>query len=46
MMSAQARIDGYTAGYPEFLSVTYEHPDFTYNVSPYIYCEVFYNIIA
>ena len=34
MMFAEARIEGYTVGYPEFLSVTYEHPDFSYNVSP------------
>ena len=36
MMSAQAQIDpeNYRAGYPEFLSVTYEHPDFSYDVSP------------
>ena len=35
MVSAQAQIEGYRTGYPEILSVTYEHPDFTYNVSPY-----------
>ena len=33
MASAQAQIDGYRTGYPEFLNVTYEHPDFSYNVS-------------
>lgn len=31
-MSAQARIMGFTAGYPEFLDVTMEHPDFIYSV--------------
>lgn len=36
MVSAQAQIEGYTTGYPEFLSVTYEHPDFRYYVSLYI----------
>ena len=34
MMLAQARIDGYTVGYPEFLNVTYEYPGFLYDVSP------------
>ena len=33
MVSAQARIEGYRTGYPEFLSVTYEQPNFTYDVS-------------
>ncbi len=33
MMSARAVIMGFVSSYPEQLSVTYEHPNFNYNVS-------------
>lgn len=33
MMSAQAQIEGYQRGYPEFLYVSYEFLNFTYDVS-------------
>ena len=36
MMSAQARIEGYQIGYPEFLNVSYEHPSLDYSVSVYV----------
>ena len=39
MVSAQVRIDGYMTEYPEFLSISYEHPDILHNVSPYVYFE-------
>lgn len=33
MMSARVRIEGYTVGYPEFLSVSSQYSNFTYDVS-------------
>ncbi len=32
MMSAQATIMAFVSGYPEVLAVTYENPDFNYQV--------------
>ena len=38
-MSAQARIIDFVAGYPEFLDVTVQDPDFTYEVRMFeVYC--------
>ena len=36
MMSAQAQIEGYQRGYPEFLYVSYEFLNFTYDVSAFV----------
>lgn len=36
MMSAQAQIEGYRTGYPEFLYVSYELANFTYDVSAFV----------
>ena len=38
-MSAQARIVNFEAGYPEFLDVTVQDPEFTYEVRMFeVYC--------